>query len=1550
MGKIDVFKLSHGVGDRVVIYRNSGGGDIRGVVEDIGDGYILLRRTNAKRPDAVFEEMISGFGDDDAAPSDAIEAVEETTAEHKIESVSPDEVAPEVPTEQSSDSLETQEEITDNQTSNSNSGETDNQDVYRPERPKMGLSVVGYVDLSKFEPHPKQRIKTATDNTTLPEHKAQVSAPVIADTQAGVIRANKVIKEFNIGLATLKDFLDEHGIEFNPSPNTKISEDAYELVKKEFGASVQGNDGLDIDLTPSAVPNDQISLVQSEAKDSSAIGLDIFKDYISKQLEELNSRYSIEDDELLSAIDNLSSALYDNKGTIEENAYITAVKPTYCLVEKLDGTELKCYLSRIPDPKLLYSLKMNGTGEKVPVLIFSYELKNSNKENIAALTGTYPTVEYLNMLDEFVYEKNYVFAKLVLDIILNNKLIKAPQKSTVKKYLTFARNELKRIAFTQYDLPILRLDGTTLSEDSDKMAYKRIEMKIKRALDGVDGTASAAQIIDEAIENEGLSNKYISSLLLTKAQMYSSADDVPKACDAYRELILFNESSGASKNNLSHLYCELARLLSLDGTHVEEAIKALDAAIDYNPSNKLAADLRKLISAQTTATLDSNSDSEDSLIITSTARGGYISKMIDVDIQEFRFTNKDVLENNGVPTPAIAQSLYDEAVKSTDPETYPKYLEAAKAYRGLKVGSYNLQNYLYVIASYSRLKGNHLLGSVRKAIVSSGTKPQDSTIILVRRLKDSAQSYYLETLDLWSSISPDVFDYLEKDKRRGGAFDSSDESTRVVLEVLANYLELDVAFYYFQTGKEANFNAIFDANFKEIFSQCICSKNAELEKIAYKTVLQIGSNSIATWNKLAQLPNGTGVLYQILKSKDKRQHVYSLLNNLLNSNIDESLSPGLFFKECFQKQSDYRERFEKNSKILQEGTLEPHSIESISRVWLSMSDLWWLLSETETETKQKVDLILSILHPYLSRKDVERTNLLIQAQDKIEEQIKFINDNTTYYGRTFFFSLLSKWRSDLKGMLDERIKRTYPILSVQADPQYILKTANQKIINLLVTNDGESSADKYLLEIAMTAGGYSDIRRMEENEVLAAGEKKSVSVIVTDSRVADFPTVDIQVKVTPYYLSNPVEPQTHSFTVENEPDGEQLQLEDILWSDSKTPTAQLFVGREEILERLARHYRSIEKHEPYILYGLTRTGKSSILNYLADNINGTVFKSEGSTYTIIPFFIDFSTGAGYGKASDFWDYVINECVYDKKLEGLGIDENFWHFNKSNPRAKDFGILLNDLKSIGLYPLFLIDEFSYIKTLIEKDIVNTAFLHSLRQYSLNGLASFIYAGTYDIKSLLKDSKYGFTGALVTAHDEQIDRIDDKSAERLMDVMKDKGIVFTDEAKSNIHILSGNIPYFVQILCKNCAFFAVENKRKYIGYPELEQVVNILVGKEASLPVSMVLELPENKFQNNQFSPLDPPEVSVLISSIVHFNRGQKTARGVSLEELVRLWGEHGIQAYNQKLSNAIGILLEKKVLKEYTDEGRQVYKLSVDLFRRWWETHHQDIKRELSTIM
>ena len=50
------------------------------------------------------------------------------------------------------------------------------------------------------------------------------------------IRINKIIKEFNVGLQTVVDVLASKGYEVRPVPSEKISEDQYELLRKEFGA------------------------------------------------------------------------------------------------------------------------------------------------------------------------------------------------------------------------------------------------------------------------------------------------------------------------------------------------------------------------------------------------------------------------------------------------------------------------------------------------------------------------------------------------------------------------------------------------------------------------------------------------------------------------------------------------------------------------------------------------------------------------------------------------------------------------------------------------------------------------------------------------------------------------------------------------------------------------------------------------------------------------------------------------------------------------------------------------------------------------------------------------------------------------------------------------------------------------------------------------------------------------------------------------------------------------------------------------------------------
>ena len=47
-------------------------------------------------------------------------------------------------------------------------------------------------------------------------------------------RINKILKEFNIGLGTLVDFLKKKGFDVESVPNATISHEAYTLVAKEY--------------------------------------------------------------------------------------------------------------------------------------------------------------------------------------------------------------------------------------------------------------------------------------------------------------------------------------------------------------------------------------------------------------------------------------------------------------------------------------------------------------------------------------------------------------------------------------------------------------------------------------------------------------------------------------------------------------------------------------------------------------------------------------------------------------------------------------------------------------------------------------------------------------------------------------------------------------------------------------------------------------------------------------------------------------------------------------------------------------------------------------------------------------------------------------------------------------------------------------------------------------------------------------------------------------------------------------------------------------------
>jgi translation initiation factor IF-2 len=51
-------------------------------------------------------------------------------------------------------------------------------------------------------------------------------------------RLSKVARDFNVGISTIVDFLHKKGFDIGSDPNSKISEDAFTLLEKEYKGDI----------------------------------------------------------------------------------------------------------------------------------------------------------------------------------------------------------------------------------------------------------------------------------------------------------------------------------------------------------------------------------------------------------------------------------------------------------------------------------------------------------------------------------------------------------------------------------------------------------------------------------------------------------------------------------------------------------------------------------------------------------------------------------------------------------------------------------------------------------------------------------------------------------------------------------------------------------------------------------------------------------------------------------------------------------------------------------------------------------------------------------------------------------------------------------------------------------------------------------------------------------------------------------------------------------------------------------------------------------------
>lgn len=1212
---------------------------------------------------------------------------------------------------------------------------------------------------------------------------------------------------------------------------------------------------------------------------------------------------------------------------IEANATIYKTGKDWCWAKNDDYPKIFILNERLLSDKLVKATSSLKKGESIPILISLKGVKNEKAVSIVVLKPQ-SARSILITVKLFVEKDYFELAYRVFSVLKFSTEVSA----RVQKYF----NEFKKLNFEilteKEKMYLINQDTKKSNDNGDNEEFRGIEVLINKIIQDKDYDRALLEI-DKCL-TMNLPAKYMSSFLLKKAQLFSSINMPQESEDSYRDLINFNEKNKASSNNLSHLYTELGRLQAINPLKSSVAIESLRKAIKLNPQNGFAESLfNKLSKQRVTGKSPIESEEkifdhsvEEFLMIDYSEEQNTISDLISIDLKEHKFTNSEILNNDGIPTALIAKKILNQAKNKREgdlSDRYPIYLEAAKAYSKLNIGSYDSNEYYEAVAYYSMLKGDSLFIKFRNTVLN---KEFDKK--LITKLKDSACSYFIEALNLFSNIKPD---YL--------------------LEILKNYMKINIVHHFASVNENEEFGALFKGQFSDTLTFCIRNENKAIEKIAYKAIIDCGASSINAWNKLTKLPKGTKSLYGEFSNVKERNRIYHIIEEIEGLDIDKSINPGAFLKTVFISRREKLRRFKENFSTLQNIEFIPANFHEIKKCWEELNEFNQLLLDTDTEIKEVIDRVIILLQPYLNRSEAERINIFIQARQAIERVLELIRQHTTYFGRVVYFDLLNSWKTKIDWLLQEKVSTSNPILEILIDPPYILRQESKHIIPVIIRNIGVSTANGYKLDTRLEAIEFNLVESSSLNstsEVPASGQVK-ITIDVPERLFEESSAVEARFDIKPIFQAQELPLSSYNFTIELEQKS-YLEYDGIPWKDGPIPSEHMFKGRKKLIIDLAEHYLSVNRDKPYILFGLTRTGKSSILKYLAEQLKHQKVKLNGVEKEILVFEWDLSLAASQTNASDFYDYILFQNCYEELSKYfLERDEKVPHYDfRDRVKFKDFKGLLDLMSETGFFPIFFIDEFSFMKTLIDRGVITSAFLHSIRQYSLNSQASFVFAGTYDIKDLIKNPKYGITGQLVNTIEEQVNEIKPKYAEELIRVIEDE-LTFTVEAVEHIKYLSGNIPYFIQMICKNCGYFAVENQRKYIGYPELESVIEILTGERLESEKSLIKKLPEGAFQNNQFNPQDPKEIPCLISTIAFINRERIKSRGVSLAELEALWGKMELVAFRPRLSDAIMALKERRILRQTQDESMPVYSLPVDLFRRWWAVHHPDIVLELNTL-
>ncbi|MEN1760066.1 ATP-binding protein [Anoxynatronum sibiricum] len=545
----------------------------------------------------------------------------------------------------------------------------------------------------------------------------------------------------------------------------------------------------------------------------------------------------------------------------------------------------------------------------------------------------------------------------------------------------------------------------------------------------------------------------------------------------------------------------------------------------------------------------------------------------------------------------------------------------------------------------------------------------------------------------------------------------------------------------------------------------------------------------------------------------------------------------------------------------------------------------------------------------------QRETSVKERKEKLAELMGTLN--TPILTRELQQKVEAHYKNPLNGALNQwknLIKQEQDLQEQKTDFQLKLLNLENIVaqgtsLEFLVTSLGNEPAEQIRLRMVVTADTMDPISWEQEWPRLDPGETLTMTMPLSDAQpgtatLMGISQVGSQMAHTLLETEITITPPAHEPT---EKLSDRYPLAAIKKDD-------IFFGRDQEMNIIRNGLASTGSNVTFLVYGLRRIGKSSLLHY--------VYRNAPKPY--IPVFCDVQQLTSVENTAELvYDLFVMDTVRTLKQKGISMDMPDEAFFEDNP-VRRLGQFFRQLEEhLGEHKLLLLlDEFeAVIDGVQEKRFSNHLFplLRSQMQHS-DKIRLMIAGGGYLVDRMTDDAlKISDTAQLL-----KVGFMDRKGTHSMIQVPYEGELTYLTETLDRVFLMTSGHPYYTSILCKAMVDRMNRENRRVVYPSDVDDAVaNTLQMNEK-----------QNYFDHLWETVTDPAERVVLAMTAEASPKNVSwVTKQTLLDQVAAMKNRPGLQQliYRSKLEEVVDSLQRLGVLTESPDNA-EAFRVAVDLWR------------------